>query len=312
MYIPQTVIKSNLLYKIIQILKANFPELFKGNTLGRPRKYNLGKILALMIYQARSSNLSFRKIVSSLKEDVISLKILGFKTVPDFTVIFKSYTKHLKNNMNIYLQTIGSQIHKGVSTFYLDSSSLVTSKLDKEAKFGKSTRLGWYCGYKLHLICNSKGIPIDFNITTANIHDSRCESLLKSLSRIKPGAEVIADKGYDVSRLLKYSADLDIHLICPLNKRKAKTIELEKIKDPLRKNNYSYLLSKEGKKKYAKRWEIERLFGNLKENFSIDNHRVRGLNRKKFNVGLKILLFSIEKAIAALKIIQYFCNSLKI
>ncbi|WP_281837768.1 transposase, partial [Propionigenium maris] len=65
-----------------------------------------------------------------------------------------------------------------------------------------------------------------------------------------------------------------------------------------------------GRKRYAKRWEIERLFGNLKENYSIDNHRVRGLSRKFFNVSLKILLFTIEKAIAILKIIQYFCNSL--
>jgi transposase len=311
MYIPQTVIKSNLIYKIIQILKVNFPKLFKINTQGRPRKYHLGKILALVIYQARSSNLSFRKIVNFLKDDILSLKILGFKTIPDFTIIFKSYTKFLKNNMNIYLQIIGSQIYKNEKTFYLDSSSLVTSKLDKEAKFGKSTRLGWYSGYKLHLICNSKGIPISFGVTTANIHDSRCEYLIDSLSNIKPSADIIADKGYDVSRLLKYSNNLGINLICPINRRKAKTIELENIKDPLRASNYTYLQSGAGKIRYGKRWEIERLFGNLKENYSIDNHRVRGLSRKFFNVSLKLLLFTIEKAIAVLKIIQYFCNSLR-
>ncbi len=61
---------------------------------------------------------------------------------------------------------------------------------------------------------------------------------------------------------------------------------------------------------YGKRWEIERLFGNLKESYSIDNHRVKGLSRKFFNVSFKLLLFTIEKAIAILKIIQYFCNSL--
>jgi len=310
MYLPKATIQNNLLYKIIQILKINFPELFEKNTIGRPRKYALGKILAIKIYQARSSNLSFRKIVNSLKEDILSLEILDFETSPHYTVIFKSYVKYLKNNMNIYLQRIGSQINKNENTFYLDSSSLVTSKLDKEARFGKSTRLGWYSGFKLHLICDSKGIPISFNVTTANIHDSRCEKLIESLSAIKSGADIIGDKGYDVSRLLKYSKNLNINLICPLNKRKAKALELEKIKDPLRRYNYTYLLSKEGRKRYTKRWEIERLFGNLKENYSIDNHRVRGLSRKFFNVGLKLLLFTIEKAIAVLKIIQNFCNSL--
>ena len=57
-------------------------------------------------------------------------------------------------------------------------------------------------------------------------------------------------------------------------------LELENIKDPFRRYNYTHLLSKEGRKRYAKGWEIERLFGNSKEIYSIDNHRVRGLNRK--------------------------------
>ena len=310
MYIPQSTIKSNLLYQILKLIEKNFPELFLNNNFGRPRKYSLGKVLAIMIYKARSSNLSFRKMEESLKKDFISLKILGFEKAPDFSILFKTYTKYLKNSMNLYLQKIGKQMYKNETTFYLDSSSLVTSKLDKEAKFGKSTRLDWYCGYKLHLICSSTGIPLFFNITTANIHDSRCEYLIASLSKISPGADIIADKGYDVSRLLGYSKKQDINLICPLNRRKAKNIELDKVKDPLRRSNYTYLQSTVGKKRYGKRWEIERLFGNLKENYSIDNHRVRGLSRKYFNVSLKLLLFTIEKAIAALKIIQYFCNSL--
>lgn len=312
MYIPQTTIKSNLLYKIIQILKTDFPNLFNVNEFGRPRKYCLGKILALVIYQARSSNLSFRKIVNSLECDILSLQILEFEEIPNFTVIFKSYTKYLKSNMNIYLYVIGSKIYKDESIFYLDSSSLVTSKLDKESGVGKSTRLGWYNGYKLHLICNSKGIPISFDITTANVHDSKCKSLINSLTKIKARVNIFADKGYDSSKLLKYSKDLGVNLICPLNKRKAKKLELDKIKDPLRRSNYIYLTSKEGRHQYGKRWEIERLFGNLKENYTIDNHRIRGLSRKVFNVSFKLLLFTIEKAIAVLKIIQYFCNSLSL
>ena len=256
MYIPQATIKSNLLYMIIQILKANFPELFKENKFRRPRKYSLGKVLALVIYQARSSNLSFRKIVKSLKGDALSLQILGFEDIPNFTVIFKSYSKYLKENMNFYLSTIGSKIYENENTFYLDSSSLITSKLDKEAGVGKSTRLGWYSGYKLHLICNRKGVPLHFKVTTANIHDSRCESLLEFLSKTtKTSVDILADKGYDSSRPLKYSKELGLDLICPLNKRKVKKLELEKIKDPLRRTNYTYLISKEGKYRIVNVWK---------------------------------------------------------
>ena len=58
-------------------------------------------------------------------------------------------------------------------------------------------------------------------------------------------------------------------------------------------NVYTYLQSKTGKLRYGKHWEIERLFGNLKENYSTDNHRVRGMSRKFLNISLKLLLFTV-------------------
>ena len=310
MTIQQSVIKCNPLYKILNLIKSNFPELFLINSFGRPRKYKVGNILAFMIYKSRISNLSFRKIANFLKNDFVALKILGFDKVPDFTILFKIYKKYLEKNINIFLKKIGTQLCKNEYTFYLDSSSLVTSKFDKEAKVGKSTRINWYYGYKLHLICSRKGIPISFNITTANIHDSKCEELITSLGELNQECDVIADKGYDTSKLLKHAKEHGIKLICPLNKRKAKKIELENIKCTLRKENYVYLETREGKSRYSKRWEIERLFGNLKENYSIDNHRVRGLSRKYMNVSFKLLLFTIEKVTTLLKIIFYFCNTL--
>ena len=215
-------------------------------------------------------------------------------------------------NFNIYLRLIGISITDiNEKTFYLDSSSLVTSKFDKEAGIGKSTRIGWYKGYKLHLICNRKGVPISFKLTTANLHDIPCRELVESLAQKVQDAEIIADKGYDSSKLLEYSNKLGARIIAPINKRKAKEIILSKIKDENRKENYIYLSSKEGQIRYRKRWEIERVFGNLKENYDIDNYRIRGFKRKYFNVSLKLLAFTIEKAIAVLKILQYFCNSLK-
>ena len=61
MNIPQSAIKNNLLFKILQLLERKFPELFEKNSIGRPREYSLGKVLACMIYKARSQSVSFRK-----------------------------------------------------------------------------------------------------------------------------------------------------------------------------------------------------------------------------------------------------------
>jgi len=61
MYILQTFVKNHLLHKIIQILKRDFPELFKLNHQGRPRKYCLCKVWELFIHQAHIYNLSLKK-----------------------------------------------------------------------------------------------------------------------------------------------------------------------------------------------------------------------------------------------------------
>lgn len=40
--------------------------------------------------------------------------------------------------------------------------------------FGKST-MSWFCGFKLHLICNDKGDRLNFCLTKANVDDRNPE-----------------------------------------------------------------------------------------------------------------------------------------
>lgn len=294
------------LYKILDLLKRYFPKLFIQNTIGKPREYSLGGILALMIFSARNPSSSCRKIIKFISSDKYILTILKFKNIPHFSVIFKSYKKYLKNNMNLYLSRIAKSLIKEPLELYLDSSSLISNKHDNSAKWGVSTRHDKYKGYKLHMICTSLGIPISFSISTANIHDSKCNHLLEKVAKDYPYSTIFADKAYDSDSLISYADSLKISLICPLNKRNTKNFKTSNL-SKYRLRNYEFLSSIEGKKRYRKRWEIERLFGNLKENYNIDNHRVRGLSRKFFDVSFKILLFVVDKAIALL---IYFCNTL--
>lgn len=156
------------------------------------------------------------------------------------------------------------------------------------------------------MIFSSNGIPICFSISTANVHASKCDSLLESFSKTYSSISIFADKGYDSSKLIDSADRLGISLICPINKRNTQKLKVSNM-SKLRFRNYEFLSSPTGKRLYKKRWTIERLFGNLKENYNIDNHRVRVLNRKFFNISFNILLFSVEKAIAFL---IYFCNTL--
>lgn len=54
--------------------------------------------------------------------------------------------------------------------------------------------MGWYVGFKLHLLCNEKGEIINFVLTKANI-DDRNESVIDTLTD-KVFGKLYADKGY--------------------------------------------------------------------------------------------------------------------
>lgn len=61
------------------------------------------------------------------------------------------------------------------------------------AEEGKST-MGWYVGFKLHLLCNEKGELINFVLTKVNV-DYRNESVIDTLTG-KVFGKLYTDKGY--------------------------------------------------------------------------------------------------------------------
>ena len=46
------------------------------------------------------------------------------------------------------------------------------------AERGKST-MGWYFGFKLHLICNERGELLNFMLTKANVDDSNKDVIIR-------------------------------------------------------------------------------------------------------------------------------------
>ncbi|MCJ8341932.1 MAG: hypothetical protein MJH09_03635 [Cetobacterium sp.] len=56
------------------------------------------------------------------------------------------------------------------------------------------------------MICTSLGIPISFSISTANIHDSKCNYLLEKVAKDYPCSTIFADKeAYDSDSLISYT-----------------------------------------------------------------------------------------------------------
>ena len=78
---------------------------------------------------------------------------------------------------------------------------------------GKST-MGWYIGFKLHLLCNEKGEIINFMITKANV-DDRDEHVIDALTD-KLFGKLYADKGYISQSLFGRLWDNGVHMVTGL------------------------------------------------------------------------------------------------
>ena len=116
-------------------------------------------------------------------------------------------------------------------------------------------------------------------ISIKNSNDNIFYLYFSSLITSKFNKEVGVGKSkrfecYKCYKLHLICNSLGIKVIVPINKRNSKVIDVGNIKEKNQIENFIYLSSKESKRKYRKRWEIDRVFGNLKESYGIDNHRI--------------------------------------
>lgn len=81
------------------------------------------------------------------------------------------------------------------------------------AAVGKST-MGWYFGFKLHLLCNEKGELLNFVLTKANV-DDRDEMVFNEFSKNLFG-KLYADKGYISQELFESLWNDGIHIVTGL------------------------------------------------------------------------------------------------
>lgn len=121
------------------------------------------------------------------------------------------------------------------------------------ATIGKST-MGWFYGFKLHLVANERGEPIDVALTKGNRDDRR---MVKQLSK-KIQGKLFGDKGYISQSLFEEMLELGVKIVTQLKKT---------MRPKLMENNESLLLKK--------RSVIESIFHIMKDMLHIDHTRHR-------------------------------------
>lgn len=140
------------------------------------------------------------------------------------------------------------------------------------AKIGKST-VGWFFGFKLHLIINDKGEILSFYLTQGNV-DDRNTKVITNMTK-KLFGEIFADKGYISKALSDLLFGNGIQLITAI-----------------RRNMKEKALSNEEKLLLRKRAVIETVNDELKNICQIEHTRHRSINGFIINVISAIAAYS--------------------
>ena len=173
------------------------------------------------------------------KSEVITITILfqlsGFRTFKHFYIYYLQ--KHMRNDfpntvsynrftalmqqslmpMTLFLKTCCLGDCTGIS--FVDSTPIRVCKPKRIknnkvfkgiATTGKST-MGWFHGFKLHIVINDKGEILNFTITQANVDDRTPLKKKSFLNKIY--GKLYADKGYIGKDLMQILFTDGLHLI---------------------------------------------------------------------------------------------------
>jgi hypothetical protein len=190
-----------LFYLIDEFCKKFEPEWRKQRiTSGlaqrnKPYRMSLSEILTIIVHFHQSHHRNFKHYYTDYVR--VSLSSEFPKLV--------SYTRFLELTSEVTVPMITlmtSLLATPTTANYIDSTKIVVchnrrirrNKVFKGlAARGKSS-MGWFYGFKLHLIVNEKGELVSFFITPGNTPDNNIEAVTKLASRMH--GKLFGDRGY--------------------------------------------------------------------------------------------------------------------
>ena len=243
--------------------------------------------------------------------EVMTIQVLfhlsGYKTFKEFYLGYVS--KHLEKEfpnlvsynrmvelkrdsflpLAIYLKNCGLSNCTGIS--FIDSTPLRVCdrrrihrhKTFKDIAQRGLCSLGWFYGFKLHIITNDTGGIIDFMITKGNVEDRKPLKFKQFIKKLY--GKLFGDKGYISKELFTELFSNGIHLVTKLRKN-MKTKLLTPLQD-------AYLL--------RKRAIIETIFDQLKNICQVEHSRHRSVANYFNNIFATLIAYNFKDKKPSLK-----------
>jgi len=204
------------------LTKNSIPDLSKPKKRQRKSKMSKSEVMTIMV-------IFHLKSYRNLKHFYLYYVC---KHMNDFFPDLVSYNRFVElqktviQPLAVYLKMFGLGKCSGIS--FIDSTALKVChyKREKQHKVFKNIAeksygtLGWFYGFKLHLVCNDKGEIVDFLITKANV-DDRYPLKNKDFHN-KLFGKIYGDKGYLGKDLFEKMFVDGIHLITKVRKNMKK------------------------------------------------------------------------------------------
>jgi hypothetical protein len=236
------------------------------NKRGPKEKLNLSEIMTIVVYFHHSKMRTFKDYYLYLK----AYHSQAFRNLVSYSRMVELQKEALVPLM-LFLSILCPQKTTNIS--FIDSTSLkvchnkriYSNKVFKNIASRGKTSVGWFYGFKLHLVINQYGEIIGFHITPGHVADNNLKVVGKITKNIS--GKLFGDKGYLSKKLFKNLYERGISLVTKI-----------------RKNMQNKLMNVYDKILLKKRGVIESVNNVLKNNCMLEHSRHRSIANFFVNV----------------------------
>ena len=265
------------------------------NKRNRTFKMSTSEILTITVLFHLSGHRTFKHFYLFYVQEHLK------KEFPD-TVSYNRFVELMQANilpLTLYMKTCCLGECTGIS--FVDSTPIrvcknkriKNNKVFKDiATTGKST-MGWFYGFKLHIVVNDKGELLDFIITQANVDDRtpiKQDNFLKKIF-----GSLYADKGYLSKELATLLFDQGLHLVTGI-----------------RNNMKNVLMTMRDKILLRKRSVIETINDQLKNICQAEHSRHRSFGNFISNLIASLIAYSFQEKKPAIKFESQTTNQIEL